>query len=55
MAPKFGADLAVDVAVDDPVAALTKATGAMADVVVDVTARAPAITGSGCPWRSRRA
>jgi alcohol dehydrogenase len=42
LASKFGADLAIDVTVDDPVAALTKATGAMADVVVDVTARAPA-------------
>jgi alcohol dehydrogenase len=42
LASKFGADLAVDVGVDDPVAALRKATGAMADVVVDVTARAPA-------------
>jgi alcohol dehydrogenase len=42
LASKFGADLAVDVAVDDPVAALSKAIGRMADVVVDVTARAPA-------------
>ncbi len=42
LAPHFGADLAVDVAVEDPVAALRKATGTMADVVVDVTARAPA-------------
>ncbi len=42
LAPAFGADLAVDVAVDDPVAALQKATGALADVVVDVTAKAPA-------------
>lgn len=41
LAPKFGADLAVDVAVDDPVHALMQATGALADVVVDVTARAP--------------
>ncbi|HYB38070.1 MAG TPA: zinc-binding dehydrogenase [Mycobacterium sp.] len=41
MASKFGADLAVDVAKDDPVAALTTATGGLADVVVDVTARAP--------------
>ena len=51
LASKFGTDLAVDVAVDDPVAALTKATGTMADVVVDVTARAPPTTGSGCPRR----
>jgi alcohol dehydrogenase len=42
LAPAFGADLAVDVAVDDPVAALKKATGGLADVVVDVTAKAPA-------------
>ncbi len=41
LASKFGADLAVDVAEDDPVAALTTATGGLADVVVDVTARAP--------------
>jgi alcohol dehydrogenase len=41
LAAKFGADLAVDVAKDDPVAALTAATGGLADVVVDVTARAP--------------
>jgi alcohol dehydrogenase len=30
LASKFGAGLAVDVAVDDPVAALRKATGTMA-------------------------
>lgn len=43
MAEAFGADLVVDVAVDDPVAALRSATGAPgADVVVDVTAKAPA-------------
>ena len=43
MAPQFGADLVVDVAVDDPVAALRSASGANgADVVVDVTAKAPA-------------
>lgn len=42
LAPAFGADLAVDVATDDPVAALGKATGGLADVVVDVTAKAPA-------------
>jgi alcohol dehydrogenase len=40
-AADFGADLAVDVAVDDPVAALRAATGGLADVVVDVTAKAP--------------
>jgi alcohol dehydrogenase len=42
LAAKFGADLAVDVGVEDPVAALMKACGRLADVVVDVTARAPA-------------
>ena len=40
-AAAFGADLAVDVAVDDPVAALRTSTGGLADVVVDVTAKAP--------------
>lgn len=42
LATRFGADLAVDVAVDDPVEALRCATGSLADVVVDVTAMAPA-------------
>jgi alcohol dehydrogenase len=42
LAPEFGADLAVDVATDNPVAALRGATGRLADVVVDVTAKAPA-------------
>lgn len=42
LAGEFGADLAVDVAAEDPVAALRKATGGLADVVVDVTAKAPA-------------
>lgn len=42
LAAQFGADLAVDVAIDDPVAALTEQTGGLADVVVDVTAKAPA-------------
>jgi len=42
-ARRFGADLVVDVAEQDPVAALRAETGAAgADVVVDVTARAPA-------------
>lgn len=41
LAARFGADLAVDVAVEDPVAALSTATGGLADVVVDVTAKAP--------------
>jgi alcohol dehydrogenase len=35
-------DLAVDVSVADPVSALQQATGGLADVVVDVTAKAPA-------------
>jgi alcohol dehydrogenase len=43
IAPDFGADLVVDVEVDDPVRALREATGGhLADVVVDVTAKAPA-------------
>lgn len=45
LAPRFGADLAVDVEDEDPVAALTRATGGLADVVVDVTAKAPAALG----------
>ena len=42
LAARFGADLAVDVATDDPAGALKAATGGLADVVVDVTAKAPA-------------
>lgn len=42
LAADFGADLAVDVAHDDPVRALRAAAGHLADVVVDVTAKAPA-------------
>lgn len=42
LASDFGADLAVDVAVEDPVAALRHIAGRRADVVVDVTAKAPA-------------
>jgi alcohol dehydrogenase len=38
----FGADVVVDTAVDDPVVRLKDATGGLADVVVDVTAKAPA-------------
>lgn len=37
----FGADLAVDVRQTDPAAALKEATGGLADIVVDVTAKAP--------------
>jgi alcohol dehydrogenase len=44
-AREFGADLAVDVARNDPVRALRDATGALADVVVDVTAKAPTALG----------
>lgn len=42
MATHFGADLVVDVAMADPVGELVSATGGLADVVVDVTAKAPA-------------
>jgi alcohol dehydrogenase len=45
MAKAFGADLVVDVAVTDPVAALRGAGIRGADVVVDVTAKAPAALG----------
>jgi len=41
MAARFGVDLAIDVAIDDPAIALKRATGGLADVVVDVTAKAP--------------
>ena len=41
VAGDFGADLAVDVDAADPVRALRGATGGLADVVVDVTAKAP--------------
>jgi alcohol dehydrogenase len=41
LAPQFGVDLVVDVGVADPVTALREATGRLADVVVDVTAKAP--------------
>jgi alcohol dehydrogenase len=40
-ASDFGADLTVDVAVDDPVVAFRDAVGRGADVVVDVTAKSP--------------
>jgi alcohol dehydrogenase len=46
LARRFGADLTVDVLADDPVRALRSATGGvLADVVVDVTAKAPAAFG----------
>lgn len=41
VAGDFGADLVVDVAAADPVRTLRDATGGLADVVVDVTAKAP--------------
>jgi alcohol dehydrogenase len=44
-AREFGADLVVDVAVDDAGRALRHAAGSGADVVVDVTAKAPAALG----------
>jgi len=40
-ARRFGADLVVDVGEGDPVRALVRAAGREADVVVDVTAKAP--------------
>src|SRR5207302_136786 len=47
-AKAFGADLAVDVRSEEPVAALRAATGGrLADVVVDVTAKAPEALGQG--------
>jgi alcohol dehydrogenase len=47
IARDFGADLAVDVATTDAVRAFRDATGALADVVVDVTANAPAALAQG--------
>ncbi|MEY2477269.1 MAG: alcohol dehydrogenase [Actinomycetota bacterium] len=45
LAKDFGADLSVDVSNMDPAKALRQATGGGADVVVDVTAKAPAALG----------
>jgi alcohol dehydrogenase len=45
LAPRFGADLTVDVEHDDPHRALRAAVGRGADVVVDVTANAPTAAG----------
>jgi alcohol dehydrogenase len=45
IAPRFGVDLAIDVAQFDPNQALQEAVGRKADVVVDVTAKAPAALG----------
>jgi alcohol dehydrogenase len=47
LAKAFGADLVVDAATTDPVAALREAAGRLADVVVDVTAKAPAALAQG--------
>jgi alcohol dehydrogenase len=41
LAAQFGVDLAIDITVDDAARELKKATGGLADVVVDVTAKAP--------------
>ena len=43
LALQFGADAAVDVDQDDPGDVLMEATGKQADIVIDVTARAPAV------------
>ena len=45
LASQFGVDLAVDITTQDPARALKEATGGLADVVVDVTANAPAAPG----------
>jgi alcohol dehydrogenase len=45
LARRLGADVVVDVGVDDPVRALRAGAGRLADVVVDVTAKAPAALG----------
>lgn len=47
LARAFGADLTVDVTEQDPARALRAATGGLADIVVDVTAKAPAALGQG--------
>jgi alcohol dehydrogenase len=57
LASKFGADLAVDVSADDPVVELTKAAGALADVVVDVDVTAyraalDLLASGRCPFAS---
>jgi alcohol dehydrogenase len=55
MAKRFGADLVVDVLTQDPARALRAATdGALADVVVDVTAKAPAAFGQAIKLAARR-
>lgn len=47
VARRLGADLALDVTVEDPAATLKAATGGLADVVVDVTANAPTALAQG--------
>ncbi|MBV9936440.1 MAG: zinc-binding dehydrogenase [Actinobacteria bacterium] len=47
LAKDFGADLAVDVTQTEPAKALRQAVGRLADVVVDVTAKAPAALAQG--------
>jgi len=47
LAKDFGADLAVDVGTVDPARAVREATGGGADVVVDVTAKAPGALAQG--------
>lgn len=42
IAKRFGVDLTIDVAADEPAVALKRSTGGLADIVVDVTAKAPA-------------
>jgi len=42
LARRFGADLVVDVSIENPATALRAAAGGRADVVIDVTAKAPA-------------
>lgn len=46
-AAAFGVDLVIDVATEDPARALKQATGGLADVVVDVTAKAPSAFAQG--------
>ena len=54
LARQLGADLTVDVAEHDPVAALEEAAGRLADVVVDVTAKAPAAFAQAIALAARR-
>ena len=55
MARRFGADLVVDVTQEDPARALRTATnGELADVVVDVTAKAPTAFGQAIKLATRR-